>query len=202
MAETAQAAAPTQPPPPQKHQRHLRNYLLNRSLQLRFTVIIVAISTVLTGGLGWVVLSKAHEASRVVQVRAMDPTDEVAQQLVTQFARNDRIITGVLIAFSLVLILVLSAFGIVLTHKVAGPLYKVTLYLDKMRDNKLPQVYNLRKGDELVEFFGHFKNAHDAIRMRTMDDIALLEKAMAAVPPGPLADELRTAKARKEESLK
>jgi len=200
MAESAQATAA----PPQakvKHQRHLRNYLLNKGLQLRFTIVIVAISATLTGGLGWVVMSKAHEASRVVQVRAMDPTDEMAQQLVTQFAHNDKVMLAVLVAFGLLLSLVLSAYGIVLTHKIAGPLYKVTLYLDKMRDGKLGQVYALRKGDELVEFFEHFKAAHDSIRARTEEDIALLDKAIGAAS-GPLADELKKARDQKVESLK
>jgi ABC-type multidrug transport system fused ATPase/permease subunit len=201
MAETAQAQAP-----PAKaggrHQRRLRNYLLNSHLQLKFTFIMVAISAVLTGSLGSFIMYKQKEASRLVAVRAMDPTDELAQELVSQFARNDQVMMALLIAFGVVLCLVLSAYSIVLTHKVAGPLFKVTLYLDKMRDGKLGQVYALRKGDELVEFFEHFKNAHDALRSRTKEDIALLERAIAAVGDQSLADELRAAKSRKEESLK
>jgi nitrogen fixation/metabolism regulation signal transduction histidine kinase len=201
MAETAQAsAAPPQGRP--KHQRHLRNYLLNAGLQLRFTLIIVAISATLTGGLGYVVMSKAHEASRVVQVRAMDPTDEMAQQLVAQFAHNDKVMLAVLIAFGVLLSVVLSAYGIVLTHKIAGPLYKVTLYLDKIRDGKLGQVYNLRKGDELVEFFEHFKAAHDTLRKATEGDIALLDKAIAQVGTGGLSDEMKALRDKKAESLK
>ena len=95
MAQTAEAAAP--PRPSGKSQRKLKNYLLNLRYQLRYTMTIVGISLCLTGGLGYVVMSKAHEASRVVQVRAMDPTDELAQQLAAQFARNDKIMMLVLI---------------------------------------------------------------------------------------------------------
>jgi len=198
MAQTAQAtAAPTKP----AYKRSWKNYLLNLRYQLKYTLTIVGISLVLTGGLGYVVISKAHEASRVVQVRAMDPTDELAQQLVAQFSRNDRIMMIVLICFGVLLCLVLTAYGIVITHKVAGPLYKVSLHLDKLRDGKLSQVWPLRKGDELVDFFDHFKTAHDALRARTEEDIKLLDKAIAQAT-GPLADELRAAKAKKEESLK
>src|SRR6476646_5243457 len=138
MAESAQATAPPVKASG-KSQRKLKNYLLNLRYQLKYTLTIVGISLVLTGGLGYVVISKAHEASRVVQVRAMDPTDELAQQLVAQFARNDKIMMIVLICFGLLLCLVLTAYGIVITHKVAGPLYKVTLHLDKLRDGKLSQ---------------------------------------------------------------
>jgi hypothetical protein len=200
MSDSAQAASPPQPARA-GHQRYLRNFLINRQLQLRFTLIMVAISATLTSGLGWVVMTKAHEASRVVQVRAMDPTDAEAAMLVAQFTHNDRVLMAVLVGFGVLLCLVLSFYGIMLTHKVAGPLFKVTLYLDKIRDGKLGQVYNLRKGDELVEFFEHFKEAHDALRSRTRQDIELIDRALAAVGAGPLADELRAAKARKEESL-
>ena len=187
---------------PQGYKRSVRNYLLNSSYQLRFTAVIVVISAILTGGLGYLVMRNAHEASRVVQVRALDPTDAMAQELVRQFARGDRMLMLTLIAFGFVLSLVLAAYGIVLTHKVAGPLYKITNHLDKIRDGKLGVVYNLRKGDQLVDFFQHFKGAHDALRARTEEDIALIDKAIAAVGAGPVADELRAARQRKEESLK
>lgn len=197
MADTARAA-----PPRATYKRSIRNYLLNLRYQLRYTMTIVGVSLILTGGLGYVVMSKAHEASRVVQVRAMDPTDELAQQLVAQFQRNDRVMMMVLIVFGVLLCLVLTAYGIVITHKVAGPLYKVGLHLDKIRDGKLGVVYPLRKGDELVDFFEHFKSAHDALRARTEEDIALLDKAIAASSDPAVAAELRAAKQRKEDSLK
>lgn len=187
---------------PAGYKRSIRNYLLDASYQLRFTAVIVVISAILTGGLGYFVMQQAHEASRVVQVRALDPTDPFAAELVQQFARSDRILLIELIAFGILLSIVLAAYGIVLTHKVAGPLFKVTNHLDKIRDGKLGIVYNLRKGDQLVDFFAHFKGAHDALRERTQEDIALIDKALGAVGSGPVADELRAAKARKEESLK
>jgi nitrogen fixation/metabolism regulation signal transduction histidine kinase len=184
------------------YRRSLKNYLLNLRYQLKYTLTMVAIALGLTSILGYFVISKAHEASRVVQVRAMDPTDELAQQLVAQFAANDRFILLALFAFGLVMSLALTAYGIVITHKVAGPLYKVTLHLDKISAGKLGVVYNLRKGDELVDFFDHFKKAHDALRARTEEDIALLDKAIAAVGSSPLAEELKAVRDKKAESLK
>jgi hypothetical protein len=183
------------------YRRSLRNYLLNSRYQLRFTAVIVIISAVLTGALGYVVMSKAHEASRVVQVRAMDPTDSVAQQLADQFARNDRQMMVILIVFGFALCVALAAYGIMLTHKVAGPLFKITTHLDQIRDGKLAHIRNLRKGDELVDFFEHFKGAHDALRARTEEDIALYDRAIAALGASPVADELRAARAKKKESL-
>ncbi len=185
-----------------KSNRKLKNYILDWRYQLRYTLTMVGISVVLTGGLGYVVMSKAREASRVVEVRAMDPTDEMAQMLAKQFQQNDQVLVWSLIGFGLLLAGALSAYGIVLTHKVAGPLFKVTTYLDRMRDGKLGQVYNLRKGDELVEFFEHFKRAHETLRTLTEEDIAVIDKALAAIGDVPIAAELRALKEKKIESLK
>jgi nitrogen fixation/metabolism regulation signal transduction histidine kinase len=185
-----------------RSQRRMRNYLLDLRYQLKFTLTMVGLAAVLTSALGYVILKKAHEASRVVQVRALDPTDELAQQLVQQFERNDRLLVFLLIGFGVLLSVVLTAYGIVLTHKVAGPLFKVTLYLDKIRDGKLGQVYNLRKGDELVEFFEHFKAAHDTLRRQEQEDIVLLEKAATQLNDPALKQEIAQAVAKKVESLK
>jgi hypothetical protein len=187
----------------QVHKRSIRNYLLDTGYQLRFTAVIVIIAAVLTGGLGYLVMHYVHEASRVIDVRLMgDPNDVDAQMLASQFARGDRMLMVVLVSFGVVLSAVLFAYGIVMTHKVAGPIYKITSYLDKIRDGKLGQVYNLRKGDQLVDFFEHFKNAHDALRRGAQEDVALLDKAIAAVGKAPVADELAAMKQRKEDSLK
>jgi hypothetical protein len=203
MAETAQAQAPPKKASG-KDQRKWKNYLLNLRYQLKYTLTIVGVSLLLTGGLGYFIMSNAHEASRVVQVRAMDPDDTMAQELVKQMAHNDRVMMLILIAFGFVLCLVLTIYGILISHKVAGPLYKVRVHLDKIRDNRLGVVYPLRKGDELVDFFEVFKAAHDALRDRASADIALLDRAIVAAESAgnaQLANELRAARKQKADSL-
>src|SRR5262249_37405901 len=59
-------------------------------------------------------------------------------------------IMWVLIATGMVLVIGLAFYGIKMTHKVAGPLFKISLYLAKMKDGRFDKVYNLRKGDQLV----------------------------------------------------
>jgi nitrogen fixation/metabolism regulation signal transduction histidine kinase len=121
---------------------------------------------------------------------------------VQQFESNDRVLVFLLIGFGVLLSVVLTMYGIVLTHKVAGPLFKVTLYLDKIRDGKLGQVYALRKGDELVEFFDHFKAAHDALRKQEQGDIELLGRAAEKLSDEALKAEIAAVIAQKVESLK
>jgi hypothetical protein len=120
-------------------------------------------------------------------------------------------IAFVLVAVGLLLMVGLSMYGIKMTHRVAGPLHKITLYFDKMRAGRLDQVYDLRKGDQLVEFYEQFKAAHDGLKAMQEQDIEQLRAILEAAEAEGLAsrspdiaaalDELREVLARKEKSL-
>ena len=111
-----------------------------------------------------------------------------------------------LIGTGLLLMIGLALYGIKMTHKVAGPLFKVSLYFAKMRDGRLDKVYNLRKGDQLVDFYEHFKSAHAGVVTMEKDDVARIKATIEAAEAAGLGDhasiaELRTLLARKEKSL-
>jgi hypothetical protein len=117
----------------------------------------------------------------------------------------------VLIGSCLLLTLGLAVYGIKMTHKVAGPLYKITLYMGKMRDGRLDKVYNLRKGDQLVDFYEHFKTAHGGVVDLEKADIAQLKQVIAAADAAGIAGkspevdtalaEVKAMLARKEKAL-
>jgi hypothetical protein len=112
----------------------------------------------------------------------------------------------VLIASGLLLVFGLAVYGIKMTHKVAGPLFKVGLYFGKMREGRLDKVYNLRKGDQLVDFYEHFKTAHAGAVQLQQDDIARLKAVITAAEASGQGEhativELRAMLERKEKSL-
>jgi hypothetical protein len=144
-----------------------------------------------------------------------DYADRIASHWKCRFAQRgemDRLARGrlrilwVLIGTGLLIVLGLAAYGIKMTHKVAGPLFKVSLYLGKMRDGRYDKVYNLRKGDQLLEFYDHFKVAHAGIVKMQKDDIDKLKAVIAAAEAAgagnhPSIAELRTMLERKEKSI-
>jgi hypothetical protein len=186
--------------------RHLRNFLLDR-MQLRYTAIIVLISVALTAGLGYVVMSKAHEATKTVEVQVKtSDLDEAAQKdIIDSFYARDRLLLLSIIGFGTLLSLILAGYGIVITHKVAGPLYKISTYYAKMRDGHLGPVYNLRKGDQLQEHFEQFRTMHEALRKRTQEEVESLAKLIAGLEAsgakGEHLEALRLLKKKKEDSL-
>ena len=128
-----------------------------------------------------------------------------AAQLEDTEAKRLRILY-LLIATGILLVFGLAIYGIKTTHKVAGPLFKISLYLAKMKDGRFDKVYNLRKGDQLVDFYDHFKTAHAGIVQLEQDDIAQLKGLIAAAEAAGVGDhaavaELKALLQRKEKSL-
>lgn len=115
------------------------------------------------------------------QVAAHDACEAAIAASLAKADHNFHRIIYVMVAAGLALILGLAVMGIKMTHKVAGPLYKVTLYLAKMRDGRYDKVYDLRKGDQLVEFYEHFKHAHAGAVRLEQEDVARIKAALAAV---------------------
>jgi hypothetical protein len=111
-----------------------------------------------------------------------------------------------MIGTGFLLVLGLAGYGLKMTHRVAGPLFKVSLYLSKMRAGRFDKVYNLRKGDQLIHFYDHFKTAHGGIVTMQQDDIARISAVIAAADAAgeghhPAIAALRELLARKEKSV-
>ena len=136
-------------------------------------------------------------------MRAVDPQD---RRRVEQPAALADDLLWAMIATGIALVIGLALYGIKMTHRVAGPLFKVGLYLHKMRDGRFDKVYNLRKGDQLVDFYDQFKAAHGGIVTMQQDDIARIAQVIAAADAAglghhPAVAELRELSARKEKSI-
>jgi hypothetical protein len=201
-----QDASSARPP----YKRKFRNYLLDVGLQLRYTFTIVIVAVFLTAGLGYKMWQATRDVSTVILMTGLvDPAS--AEVLQSQFSNSDRVVLWGIVGFGLVLVLSIGAVGILITHKVAGPLYKMTTYFGRVRENRLgPAPKSLRKGDELQDFYVAFRDMHQAIRERTEEDVRVLGDAVAVLETsietrGPtlerVLEDLRQLRRRKEESL-
>lgn len=77
------------------------------------------------------------------------------------------------------LVLLLGLSGVVITHKVVGPVFKMKRLLRTVGGGKLDIRERLRKGDELEDLFEAFMDMVNALRKTQSDEIAQLEAAIA-----------------------
>jgi len=192
------------------YKRKVKNYLLDVGLQLRYTATIVVVAAFLTAGLGYKMYQATRDISTVILFRGLaDPV--IAEELKAQFADSDRVVLWGIIGFGIVLVLSVSAVGILITHKVAGPLYKIASFFGRIRDNRMGATpTSLRKGDELQGFYTSFREMHQAVRGRIEDDVRVLGNSLSVIETSADAqspalqrviDELRQLRKKKEDSL-
>src|SRR5262249_44450275 len=147
-------------PPPLKHKRYLRNYIIDKRLQLRYIAVVPLASAAICTPLGYMIWAQRAQASQTIRRSLAQAADFIGPsqqaEILAHLAGSD---TTVLVRMALVcgaLILVLSGVLVVMTHKAAGPLYVIGGYFDKLFAGKLPLVHNLRRGDEFKTFHKKF----------------------------------------------
>jgi methyl-accepting chemotaxis protein len=194
---------------PLRHKRRLRNYLLDAGLQVRYTAFIIAVAVFLTAVLGAKIYEATRATSQVIMMTGLvDPA--VTTELQAQFQANDRVVLFGIVGFGILLVLSIFGAGIWITHKVAGPLFSISVICGRVRDNKLsPSLRQLRRGDELQEFYSSFREMYEALRTRVAADVQTLGNAITALeasgPKSPqvqeAVSELREMRRQKEQSL-
>ena len=181
------AATGLPPAPRNRHHRKLSNYLLDKKLQLRYVVLVAMLSAVIAGALGYMIYDQRRTASESIErdLQALTQADashqEFQEQVASGLESDDQLLVGKMIAVGLGLVIILSAYLVIMTHKVAGPLFKVSHYFDHMAEGRLGVVTPLRRGDMLQDFFGNFKAMHESLRARTEGDVQTMERAAGAL---------------------
>jgi hypothetical protein len=182
---------PGRPPegqgPRPKHKRHFSNYLLDKRLQLRYVLLVTLLSAAISAVLGVMIYHQMRLASEDVRANMAglfddddDDTKADAAQIADDMEGRDRTLMYEMAAVGMGLVVILSAYLVIMTHKVAGPLYKVGLYFDKMAAGRLGHVTPLRRGDMLTDFYDGFSEMHGAVRSRLATDAAAMQKLVDA----------------------
>ncbi|HSC87669.1 MAG TPA: HAMP domain-containing protein [Polyangiaceae bacterium] len=241
----------SQSPSGGRHQRRLRNLLLDRRFQLKYTGYLVAITLLLSVSLGSIlfrtssevlsqseqnvaqgerivklgreVVDESRKVSAVVRMNIVkDPVYQNNPDLLEAFnqdaaAQDQRlesqrgeleaqrrylniqaeslrgfqrgllwVLTGVLA----LLVVAIGVAGIVVTHRVAGPIYKMKRHLGDVAAGDLSVPRGLRKGDELVEFFAAFCHMVESLRASRESQAGEVERLLVELD-GKLSSEER-----------
>lgn len=178
--------AQSMPKSGQGPKRRLRNFLLDARFQLKYTGMVVAVTVIVTGAVGFWLGKKAYdysrESSEVLTAQAAGVSPELFEYLQEESrAKDAEVLRNIVIGVgSLVAILAiaLGVTGIVVTHRVVGPAYKLKLLLSDVAAGTLNVRGGLRKGDELQDVGEAFKRMVTALRERREDELAQLDSAI------------------------
>jgi hypothetical protein len=152
-----------------KSEGHRRRYLVDRGFQLKYALLMAGAGLVVAVVFGlW--LHQAH-----AQATALLAPDPETRALVE---RSDRLLLAAFGVIALLLAAALALLGVVVTHRVAGPVFVMGHYLEVLAQGRFPRMRTLRRSDELKGFFRIFLDAVDHMKLREARHAALLEDAV------------------------
>jgi hypothetical protein len=130
-----------------QNKRQIKNFLINPAFQFKFA-LIPAISSIIAVIIA-IFICTFYLKNAYFQF--MNASTDYSPELVNYF--TDQLNTTILIlTISLTSLIIIIVFmGIYLTHKVAGPIYKMEKHIEKiLREKSLEPLY-FREGDEFQD---------------------------------------------------
>ena len=162
-------------------QRQMRNFLLDRRFQLKYTAMVLGVTLAVAGVLGYFAYrySKGQTEALTAQI-ALQPelNPEAAKDLKGFAEKEDRKVANAIFVGVLILVVALGLTGIVVTHRVVGPAYRMRRLFDEVGDGRLYLTTGIRRGDELQELYRSFSQMVESLRDQRTEEVEALEETL------------------------
>jgi hypothetical protein len=175
-----------------------RTFLVDRSFQLKYSFILGAV-----GALIGVICALTMYLVR----RRLLADISLPPALVAELTSVNVHVTWVVLVVAVLCGIALGVFGILLTHRIAGPIYALTHSVAALARGRYPLVRPIRRSDELKDFFELFRKSIESLRAREVEEIFRIEElilelsAIKGVAVEKAVKSLRTLKQTKSASI-
>jgi HAMP domain-containing protein len=159
----------------------MRNYLIDRRFQLKYTGMVLLVTVAVAGGLGYVAygFSQGQTEALTAHIAAQPDLGADTANDLEQFAQQeDRKVRNAIVAGVLLLTFALGLTGIIVTHRVVGPAYRMKRLFEHVSEGKIEVTTGIRKGDELQELYHSFAEMVESLRDQRGEEIAQLEETL------------------------
>lgn len=156
-----------------------RIYLVNRDFQFRYTRMGVLAGVVSTAITALVILYPLF-VFKILVIPQFLPTPILAGML----------------AAAVINIGIIVLFGILITHRIAGPMFSIVRHLRRLANGQWQTNMQSRPGDELQLIVRNMNDLSDALVITAAKDLELVEKAFAGSPAGESATALNELRER------
>ena len=164
-----------------KKQRKVRNYLLDRRFQLKYTGMVLLVTVAVAGVLGYVAydFSRGQTQAFTMQLAAQPDLDPAIASDLEQLAKQeDRRVRNAIVLGVLAMTLALGITGIIVTHRVVGPAYRLRRLFEHVGEGHLEVTTGIRKGDELQDLYHSFAEMIESLREQRSEEIERLEDTL------------------------
>jgi methyl-accepting chemotaxis protein len=140
-------------------------------------------------------LKQAFEADADEREQRLREQQAALQMHAVRLADGRRLLAWGVTSAMVLLVVGLWLGAIVITHRVAGPVYKMRRQLRELEAGNLQVPSSLRKGDELKDFFDAFNDMVKSLRARQLAEIEEIDEVIEAMAQRSSADHSATLRA-------
>lgn len=150
-----------------KHRR--RTFLVKTGLQLRYMGIIVSTMLMVAFGVGWVIYKTSW-------TRIIETPDLTLDKLGEIFD----VVNQLLIRWVIIFLFVIAIMSIFVSHKIAGPVYRLERSARIIASGDLTHRVKLRHGDELRDLEKAFNSMSDSLKKMVETDREVISRLVGA----------------------
>jgi methyl-accepting chemotaxis protein len=169
--------------------RRLRNYLLEPRFQLKYSGMVIAVTVAVAAVLGYQAYRYSTGQTELQNLQLIaakgDAVDARFIADLERYAReaDRRVLYGILSGIA-VLALALGVTGIVVTHRLVGPAYRLKRMLAAVTEGRIQPAGSLRKHDELQDVFEAFQRMLTSLRAAREQNLRDLDEALEKARSG------------------
>lgn len=142
-----------------------RTYLIKTGLQLKYMGLIVTIMLMVSFGVGYFIYHTSW--SQIINTPDLS-LDQLADIFDT--------INMILIRWIVLFVLLIALLSIFISHKIAGPVYRLEETTKLIASGDLTHQVNLRHGDELVDLRDAFNMMTESLRKMVLKDREIIKR--------------------------
>lgn len=164
--------------------RRLRNYLLVPSFQLKYTAMVVGVTVIVASVLGLLAYQYSTGQTEMLTINKIEAKgsaidESFIRDLERYSEEADRRVAIRIVSGVILLAIALGITGILVTHRLVGPVYRLKICAKQVRDGHYSLAFGtLRKGDELQDLFEAFREMVASIRTAQQRDVSELDVAI------------------------
>ena len=146
--------------------------IVDKAFQWKYASLVAAMGMALVAGMG-LLLYESHVQNTSLLLLEQNP------ELLLEVQAADRLFLLLLAIGIIVIGLVLLMVGLLVTHRMSGPLYLARRYLSLISQGGYPEMRDLRRGDEFKDFFDTLNRTVNHLRIRDTEHLRELEEILS-----------------------
>lgn len=150
--------------------------VVDKAFQFKYTALIVLIVVLISAGMGYLLLQSYLEMNRIMDVALANYAG--LSEKVNEASALD--VFYVSVAFLVLEVLALGTMGLVITHRVCGPIFVMHGHLMTMLEGRYPATRRLRPKDEFRATFELLTGVVESLRKRDAAELEQLAQAIVA----------------------